>query len=371
LFLSQDVVQHPNTGNIDTALEIPDIINLSKSKDKKSKTWKSETVKEREDQIKELSENPGAKAAGKKKKGRKKKISKESTIASPYHDQQVDTVQMKGNKSKQITKNVNLVNKSKTETALDTDNGDSFAGSEQRLGNLNSGSEQHLGDMSSVKLNRVQTEKVAKKMSLNKKGNKINRRKTTNNVSEEIQKTRGRKSNVAKYKKSRRSTPNIKLLEEEREYITVENLSQYEQKISKYRRSKNGKKSFAFDSADNSTISEDIVYIEKADDVQELQTDVDNHVSQRENIEEEEVQIEEAFDIEEPQADLENQVSRREDTVDKVNVQIHMNREADVQKISSEMEELYHGDEEEIMTGKMSLYITIHIFFKSCTEVVT
>lgn len=365
MFLSQDVVQHPNTVNIDTALEIPDIINLSKSKDKKSKTRKSETVKEREDQIKELSEKPVTKAAGKRKKGRKKKISKESTIASPCHDQQVDTVQMKGNESKQIAKNVNLVNKSKTEIALDTDNGDSFGGPEQRLGDLNSGSEQHLGDMSSVKLNRVQTEKVAKKMSLNKKGNKINRRRTTNDVSEKIQKTQGRKSNVEKYKKSRRSTPNIKLLEEEeREYITVENLSQYEQKISKYRRSKNGKKSFVLDSADSSTISEDIVYVEKADDVQELQTDVDNHVSQRENIEEEEVQIEEAFDIEEPQADLENQVSRREDTVDKVNVQIHINREADVQKISSEMEELYHGDEEEIMTGKMSLYITIHIFFQ-------
>jgi hypothetical protein len=397
------VVQHPNTGgNIDTTVKIlnNDInLNLSKSKDKKSKTQKSETVKEREDQIEEFSEKPVAKAAGekekpvsraagkkekqvsraagkkekpvsraagKKKRGRKKK-KEESTSASPCHDEQVDKIQVKRNESKQITKNANVVNNNKTEinkTALNTDNVDSFAGSEQHLGDLSSGSEHHLGDTGSVKLNRVQTEKVAKNMSFNNKGKKINRRKTTDNVSEEIEKTRGRKSNVAKYKKSRRSTPYIKLLEEgEEKYLTVRNLIQYEQKISKYRRSKNGKKSFAFDSADNSTISEDVVYVEKADDVEELQKDEDNHISQRENIEEEEVQIEETFDIEEPQADLKNQVSRREDTVYKVNVQIRTNGEADVEEKSSEMEELYHGDEEEIMAGKI-LYITLHLFFQ-------
>lgn len=389
MFLSQDVVQHPNTGgNIDTTVKIlnNDInLNLSKSKDKKSKTQKSETVKEREDQIEELSEKPVAKAAGeketpvsraagkkekpvsraagKKKRGRKKK-KEESTSASPCHDEQVDKVQVKRNESKQITKNANVVNNCKTEinnTALNTDNVDSFAGSEQHLGDLSSGSEHHLGDTGSVKLNRVQTEKVAKNMSFNNKGKKINRRKTTDNVSEEIEKTQGRKSNVAKYKKSRRSTPYIKLLEEgEGKYLTGRNLIQYEQKISKYRRSKNGKKSFAFDSTDNSTISEDVVYVEKVDDVEELQKDEDNHISQRENIEEEK---EEAFDIEEPQADLKNQVSRREDTVNKVNVQIRTNGEADVEEKSSEMEVLYHGDEEEIMAGKI-LYITLHLFFQ-------
>lgn len=372
------MVQHPNTGgNIDVNL------NLSKSKDKKSKTQKSKTVKEREDQIEELSEKSVAKAsgekeksvsraAGKKKRVRKKKISKESTSASPCHDQQVDKAQVKGNESKQITKNVDVVNNSKTEInniALNMDNVDSLDGSEQHLGDIMSGSEQDLGDTISVTLSRVQTEKVTKNMSFNNKGKKIKRRKTTDNVGEEIQRTRGGKSNVAKYKRGRRSAPNIKLLEEGGgEYLTVRNLSQYEQKISEDRRSKNSKKSFNFDSSNNSTISEDIVYVEKA---VEHQTDRDNQVSQREDIEDEEVQKEDAFDIEEPQADLENQVSRREDIVDNVNVRTHTNREADVEEKLSETKELYHGDEEEMMTGKISLYITLHMFLKSCTVVVT